>query len=149
MTHLLSLLIQHFKKQIEGAIPLPEEVELTDRLRAGIRLALPLSTDADKVLDLGCSYGYLEALISRKVKYVVGVDVDKKAINLAKKNVRNSSNIHLLVADIEKGLPFRPQSFNKVLFFDVLEHLKNDNMILKEINRILEDDGILIISVPP
>jgi SAM-dependent methyltransferase len=35
-----------------------------------------------------------------------------------------------------------------VLFFDVLEHLKNDDMILKEINRILEDDGTLIISVP-
>jgi len=140
-------LIQLLKKRIKDAIPLPEEIELTDRLRVGMKLA-DLKFE-DEVLDLGCSYGYLESLVlSEMCHSVIGVDIDKEAIRLAKRKCKGFSNTHFIVVDIEKGLPFRSEIFKKVLFLDVLEHLKDDETILKEINRVLKKNGVLIISVP-
>lgn len=45
--------------------------------------------------------------------------------------------------------PFANSSFDIVLFMEVLEHLREDPMhALCEINRILRDDGLLVLTTP-
>jgi SAM-dependent methyltransferase len=45
-------------------------------------------------------------------------------------------------------LPFAPRSFDLVCAFDVVEHLEDDARVLDEIDRVLDDHGTLVMSVP-
>jgi SAM-dependent methyltransferase len=52
--------------------------------------------------------------------------------------------------NIELGTyPFPEKSFDVVLFCEILEHLQHDpTHPLREINRVLKDDGVLIMTTP-
>lgn len=45
-------------------------------------------------------------------------------------------------------LPFKDKVFNTVLMFEVLEHLESPIKSIKEVKRILENNGELIVSIP-
>ncbi len=46
------------------------------------------------------------------------------------------------------SMPFRDQCFDAVVMTEVIEHLIKDYEALKEVRRILRDDGVLALSVP-
>jgi SAM-dependent methyltransferase len=46
------------------------------------------------------------------------------------------------------SLPFRAQSFDAVLAFEVLEHIEEDQHVLDEMARVLRPGGIVAVSVP-
>ena len=52
-----------------------------------------------------------------------------------------------IIADLE-GLPFESNYFDSFLLLEVLEHVKNPNKVLKEINRVLKKDSTGLISMP-
>ena len=52
------------------------------------------------------------------------------------------------VGNIENGLPYNDNFFDTIYLGEVLEHLQNPGNALKEINRTLKADGILILDVP-
>ncbi|KKK41296.1 hypothetical protein LCGC14_1215970 [marine sediment metagenome] len=54
---------------------------------------------------------------------------------------------HPLCGDIIK-LPYRNETFDFLTAIDVLEHIKDDNLAISEISRILKKNAIIIISVP-
>lgn len=49
------------------------------------------------------------------------------------------------VADAEK-LPFKNSSFNLILCLETLEHAKRPWLVVKEIERVISDKGVVIIS---
>lgn len=103
---------------------------------------------SEKVIDLGCGTGYYLFLLSNlpiKLK-LTGFDFDKKALNEAKISL-SGKNIKFVSGDLHK-IPFKDNSFDKIVISEVLEHVKKDVVVLKEINRILKPEGILVISVP-
>lgn len=104
----------------------------------------------DIVLDLGCGNGQNTIKISSRVKKIVGVDYDTKALKQARESVRqqNISNIIFIQSDLEKKLPLPANSFDKVIFLDTLEHLRNDHTALLEVYRVLKQEGLLLISLP-
>ena len=46
------------------------------------------------------------------------------------------------------NIPFTNESFDSVVCFEVLEHVNDPKAILDEVNRVIKDDGSLLISVP-
>ena len=46
------------------------------------------------------------------------------------------------------ALPFADHAFDAVFIFDVLEHVDGDDLVLKEIHRVLTPEGRLLITVP-
>ena len=46
------------------------------------------------------------------------------------------------------ALPFSDHAFDAVFIFDVLEHIDDDDLALKEIQRVLTPEGRLLITVP-
>lgn len=105
---------------------------------------------SDIILDVGCGNGQNSIKTSYSVKKVIGVDLNKQLLIQALKEAkrRKRKNISYKTFDLETRLKFQDNFFNKILFLDVLEHLKNRDQILMELKRIIKPGGFLFLSVP-
>ena len=99
-----------------------------------------------KVLDAACGEGYGSALLSKYSKAVTGIDIDKGTIEHAKERYKKKG-LSFVVGSCVK-LPFEDDSFDMVISFETLEHLEQQEEMLSEFNRVLKNDGTLIISTP-
>lgn len=104
----------------------------------------------DVVLDMGCDTGQHSIDISKKVKKVIAFDSNELAINVAEKraNENKLKNIKFEIQNSEKQFYYKANYFTAILCLDVLEHLKNETLALKEIKRILKPKGKLFLSIP-
>lgn len=68
----------------------------------------------------------------------VNVDIGKPATKPTKPFVRCDAS----------ALPFQDNSFAQVTMFDVIEHLDSPTNVLKEIRRIVADNGRVILGTP-
>lgn len=94
------------------------------------------------LLDAWCgSGGTLEFL--RSFGTTIGIDLSTDALHFCKKN--NLGN--LLQGDINH-LPIKSKRFDCVVALDLLEHLEDETVCLKEFHRILKPGGFLITFVP-
>jgi ubiquinone biosynthesis O-methyltransferase len=102
----------------------------------------------DRVLDVGCGTGVFLARIAQTWGIdAVGVDISKNSIALAKSLKLNSgmtSRLRFQTAEATK-LPFKDKSFDHVLSFDVLEHVRDQKEALSEMVRVLKPSGSLLI----
>jgi SAM-dependent methyltransferase len=60
---------------------------------------------------------------------------------------KKSQKLHFFLASGYQ-LPFKNERFKYVVLFDVLEHIENDLDVLREIHRVLENGGYLVLTVP-
>ena len=94
-----------------------------------------------KALDLCCGTGDIANLIAKRkdVESVVGVDFSDKMLEMAKK--KNSHlKIEYIKADCTK-LPFEDNSFDVITMFFGLRNIEDKDAVLKEIKRVLKQDG--------
>jgi SAM-dependent methyltransferase len=108
------------------------------------------------VLDIGCSYGnymlMLNAVLGKdpRLRYI-GIDLDEEALTFGRDfaaAVPGYENCEFRVHDIEKGLPFEDNSFFAVVIADVLEHLPDPVSMLRDIRRVLQPNGTLVLCMP-
>ena len=102
-----------------------------------------------RVLEAGCGFGQWVFFIGEKGCEVVGIDIAKKAIEVAqnyavRKKIKNCRFYH---ADI-RAIPFKDGYFDRIFSFGVIEHYKDPSDLLSEFYRVLETKGRLFISVP-
>jgi len=123
--------------------PLEEEVDPLTKIRVEkfIELIEPCGT----LLDIGCWDGYImrEILKQKKAKNVKGVDNSKPAIALGRKN-----GFDISFASADKRLPFKNNRFDCVSATEIIEHLYDVNMFLKEVYRVLKPNGQFILTTP-
>lgn len=99
--------------------------------------------NVDEILDIGCGIGQESIKCAKLARSVTGFDINSNntaiAKNLAMEN--NLKNVKFFVHNAEDILPFTNKTFNKILIFDVLEHLKNREKLIKEVKRVLKNNG--------
>jgi SAM-dependent methyltransferase len=97
------------------------------------------------VLDAGCGTGYGVALMAEAgAERVVGVDIAAEAVSRARQLAKDAE---LVVADVHK-LPFEDQAFDVVTCFEVIEHVERAEDVLNELERVLREGGVLLLSSP-
>jgi len=64
--------------------------------------------------------------------------------------VAGQHGIQGVIGDLnfQTSLPFADKSFDIIICKDILEHILEPLAVLKEVRRILKDDGFVVISVP-
>jgi len=99
------------------------------------------------VLDVGCGVGYGPACLAKKgASIIIGGDISETAIRYGAKHYR-SDGLFYVVLDAHY-LPFRCASIDVLTAFDVIEHLKEPELFLRECRRILKNNGVFICSTP-
>lgn len=105
---------------------------------------------AKRILDACCGYGYGSDILahSHPSAEVVGVDIDKEAIEYAKE-IHRSNNIQFVEKDLLDFLKQqKSNSFDAICMFEGMEHVFNVGEILNEMNRLLTLEGVFVVSVP-
>jgi dolichyl-phosphate beta-glucosyltransferase len=95
-----------------------------------------------RTLDAGCGTGHNLKFLSTDGSYV-GSDVSLDGLRFCKQNgVR-----HLVQSNLEQ-MSFKKKSFDLIISLDVIEHCEDAFAAVRQLNRLLSDDGRLLITVP-
>ncbi len=130
-----------------------EGEHLSRRLKAAFALAAV--EPGMKVLDVGCGRGEILRHCAQLGADAYGIDYAVVAVNLSQEVIRSKNGnvpgkTGVAQADAKK-LPFPTQYFDRVLMFDVVEHLYPWELheALLEIHRVLKPDGRFIVHTAP
>ena len=96
-----------------------------------------------RVLNAGCGPGFDSEEFKKAGHHVVGIDFDQKLIDFAAKHGFQQEG---KVADLNKKLPFADHEFDVIFCSEVVEHLPILGVFLGECNRILKNDGLLLLT---
>ncbi|MFC1649887.1 class I SAM-dependent methyltransferase [Patescibacteria group bacterium] len=101
-----------------------------------------------KMLDVGCCDGFMTDKMVQKSnpEMTYGIDALEKCISYANKTYGNKK-LKFEVGDAHK-LRFRNSTFDIVTCLESLEHVKEPNVALKEMCRVLKPGGKIYILVP-
>ncbi len=111
-----------------------------------VRYALAARTCAGRrVLDAGCGVGWGTLLMLESgAAEVSSIDIDLEAVEDARRRAP--------AADIRQGdladLPWPDETFDLVVCFEALEHVHQQERVLDELVRVLNPNGILMVSSP-
>lgn len=98
------------------------------------------------ILEVGCGIGnFTKSLI--KYGKVWTIDIDQYFIKETKRKLEKS--VEIGYGDIEKGKYFfKKKHFDTIVCFNVLEHIKNDETAVGNLNKLLKKGGILLLILP-
>jgi len=100
----------------------------------------------EQVLDVGFGLGYgLEIMVAAGGR-TTGIDIDDKAVNNARRMVKEASGIEEIRTYDGKIIPYPEKSFDIVTCIDVIEHVNDFLGLLKEMVRVSR--GVVFISTP-
>jgi len=101
-----------------------------------------------RVLDLGSGEGYGAHFLSKAAASVVGMDLDEEAVRHACNKYGPTAGNLTYRRGSATGIPLEEKQFEVVVCFELLEHIAEHQEMMSEIERVLSDDGVLIISTP-
>ena len=101
-----------------------------------------------RVVDAACGEGYGSYILAQSAEMVYGIDISAEAIEHAK-NKYKRDNLIFLNNSIDK-ISIEDDSIDIVISFETIEHVDENvqNLFMHEALRMLNNDGVLIISTP-
>jgi SAM-dependent methyltransferase len=96
-------------------------------------------------LEIGCGTGYVLSGVAKNFPNasLQGSEIFVEGLSFASQRL---PCVNLMQMDA-RAIPFC-EEFDVVGAFDVLEHIKEDDVVLREIHRALKPQGIIILTVP-
>lgn len=104
-----------------------------------------------KVLDIACGVGYGSEMIlalGEGITEIVGVDIESEVIDYARKHYQHPSITFKVGNATDENLVNQLGRFDTIVSMETIEHIKDDFSFVENLDRLLKDDGKLIISTP-
>jgi 2-polyprenyl-3-methyl-5-hydroxy-6-metoxy-1,4-benzoquinol methylase len=94
-----------------------------------------------RLLDLSCGDGHTSRLLAEKAAFVVATEYEPFA-SLGEKILSVAG------VDLNDPLPFKDAAFDGANITEVIEHVEHQAQLIREISRIVREEGVVVISTP-
>lgn len=133
----------HGKKGSQRFIPVMEFLVRLFRKKRADDVSSLNSGRPGKILDVGCGRGWMLSILHDQGWDAYGTELSLNSSTFA----RDKLHLKVLTKKVE-DCAFPSGHFDVVTLWHVMEHLPEPIMTLNEVNRILKDNGLLIVEVP-
>jgi|GEM_PF-2372410 len=104
--------------------------------------------EGKRVLDIACGLGYgSKILVNHQAKHVTGCDISGEAISYANTHYAHE-RITYQLKDIFSVNKDDIGTFDVVVSFETIEHVKEPEKAIHNLFNLLSDNGILVVSIP-
>jgi SAM-dependent methyltransferase len=106
------------------------------------------------VLEIGSGIGNISKLVIGEGHHITLSDYNQEYCEVLKtkfqsyKNVREITSIDLLQPDFENTYLVYKEKFDSIFLLNVIEHIKDDELAVKNCQYLLKKDGHLILLAP-
>jgi SAM-dependent methyltransferase len=111
--------------------------------------------EGDTVLDAGCGFGRHSMEFMNRGADIFSMDIDfeslkktKYALALLKKSKVNNNSRYMAHMGDALNLPFKNETFHRIICSEVMEHVDDDFIACSELARVLKKNGRIAITVP-
>lgn len=96
--------------------------------------------------DLGCGTGFFSIPASKRVKKVFALDIQQEMLDILGDKIKQEkiTNIEAILSE-ESSLPLSDNSVDILLMVNVFHELEDNFSILKEVKRVLNTNGRIVI----
>ena len=107
-----------------------------------------------EILEIGSGIGNISKLVIESNHFITLSDYSKEYCNILKetfsanKNVRNVIQIDLLHPDFEKKFSSYKARFDSIFLLNVIEHIEDDELSIRNCKYLLKPGGHLILLAP-
>ena len=120
----------------------PQQEQLS---KGRYEFALNFIKEGDICLDAACGSGYGSEMISRIASKVFGLELDDHALEFARSHYQNPK-VSFQKANITQHLDLPDNYFDVIVSIETIEHISVQDAMLKEFQRVLKPDGLLVLS---
>src|SRR3989338_6648152 len=112
----------------------------TINLRRSVQIAKMIKKNkpSGKVLDVGCGAKEIKRFLDKSYDYY-GIDFYDYGLKINKFRKVDLN---------KKEIPFKNEKFDVIICSEVLEHIFYPHEIIKEMQHLLKDDGIMVLTLP-
>jgi SAM-dependent methyltransferase len=96
------------------------------------------------IFDIGAFDGNLSYLLSKRIPKLNITVIDKNKSGVKKAKALGLNAVYGSALDV----PLQSKSADIVLCLDILEHIREDNIVIGEVSRLLKSDGKYILTTP-
>jgi len=116
-------------------------------LDAEIHFILSNLCDMDLALELGCGYGRVMKVVSPFVSWIIGNDISKQSLNLARSHMESCRNYAVFLMDASQ-LSFRSSVFDVVFCIQngISAFGVDKKRLVAESVRVTKNNGIILFS---
>jgi len=97
------------------------------------------------VLEIGCGEGYGLDFIYKNANSVTVIDKSKSVLDEIKRKYPKTTILNQKIPPLNN---LKDNSFDIIISFQVIEHIKDAKLFIQEIHRILKPDGKAFITTP-
>ncbi len=110
----------------------------------------------DAALDAGCGFGRHSMEFVKRGALVYSMDLDHESVRktrfilaeMKRKDRSNNDSEYLSLNGNAMGMPFKNNSFDRIICSEVMEHVSDDRQACSELFRVLKPGGRIAITVP-
>lgn len=113
-----------------------------EQFRSDVIAVVP--SDAKTILSVGCAAGITEVELAKRGMKVVGIEINPEAAKIARQ--RGLTILEGNVYEIDVGVA--GESYDCIIYADILEHLLDPLEVLKKHIEYLKPGGIVYVSIP-
>jgi len=111
--------------------------------RVEVVMSLLGNVSDKRILDFGCGEGFFANELTKLGAKVTGVDYAEAGIRLARERFKG---IDFRVGGVSTLYELKEKNFDVVLLIDVIEHISEQDKLIKGIKRILKQGGLLLVN---